>query len=349
MINKFQNISIDSIATYLPKGKISLKDLAEDFGEDSVANIIKVTGIENIRISDPSETSSDMCMRAAEELIMKAEVDKNEIGAIVFVSQTPDYVLPATSNVIQNKLDLPNETLCFDINAGCSGYIYGILQACILIETRSAKKVLVLAGDTSTKLIHPMDRSLKLVFGDAGSATLISRGDKDLYISMQTDGKGFDKLIVPHGGFRNPITPESYATTVDKDGNCRSSINLFMDGMSILEFAMNRVPKNIFSILEYSNKSIKDVDLFALHQANRFIINAIRKKMNIEDKLMPSNTRDFGNTGSASIPLLLSDILGIKKTGNLSSVVLSGFGVGLSWGSALCDISNTLIFEPINR
>jgi 3-oxoacyl-[acyl-carrier-protein] synthase-3 len=250
---KLNGIQITSISSCVPRTKIDLNNFASEFGGNEVSRIIKTTGIESVRQAGLNVTTSDLCIEAAKELIVANNIDVSEIGAIIFVSQTADYLMPQTSHIIQSKLGLSEETICFDLPIGCNGYIYGLYQSSLLISSKSCKKVLLLSGDTSTKLINDKDRSLKMVFGDGGSATLIEEGTDELSFIIYSDGSQFESLIIPDGGWRNPINESSSQLNFDSDGNGRTSSNLYMDGMAIFNFAIKRVPTLIDEILEFVN------------------------------------------------------------------------------------------------
>jgi 3-oxoacyl-[acyl-carrier-protein] synthase-3 len=342
------NIKITAITSWLPKDSLEMHSLEPEYGKTEVINIIKTTGIERSRIADVTDTSSDMCFRAAIHLLEKEQIDRKEIDGLIFVSQTPDYILPATAICLQDRLELSKDTVCLDIHYGCSGYIYGIFQAALWIQSKACRNVLVLAGDTTSRLIHPKDKSLKMVFGDCGTATLLTKGISSMGVSIHSDGSDFDRLIVPAGGFRKPVNETTSQIMYDKDNNGRTEENLFMDGMSIFNFAITNVHKDINTLIENMGWEKEDVGLFALHQANDFMVNYIRKKLKVAVEKMPTNVRNYGNTGPASIPLLLSDVCSTSKF-NLEKVIMSGFGVGLSWGSIACNMSETRFYKPINK
>lgn len=342
------NISIESVAAWLPKNKLDMRSLCSSYGDSEVANIIKATGVEKVRIADTDMTSSDMCQKAAEYLFDADSIDKSVIDGLVFVSQTSDYVLPATSICLQDRLGLSEDTVCIDIHYGCSGYIYGLFQAACWISSGMCSKVLVLAGDTTSRMINPMDKSLRMVFGDCGTATLVSRGGSSMGFHIQSDGSGADRLIVPAGGFRTPVSTETSILEYDEDHNGRTQNDLFMDGMAIFNFAITKVHKNINSLLETMQWEKDSVGLFALHQANVFMVNYIRKKLKVRAEVTPTNVTNYGNTGPATIPLLFSDLCSQGKY-DLSRVVMSGFGVGLSWGSVAADMCYTRFYNPVNK
>lgn len=343
-----QNIRIAAVTSYLPKRKFEMVSLNELYGAKEISNIINTTGIVSVRIADDDQTSSDMCFKAAQYLIQIENIDQQEIGGLVFVSQTPDYILPATSIILQNRLGFSKETVCIDIHYGCSGYIYGLFQAALWISSGACEKVLVLAGDTTSKMINPKDKSLIMVFGDCGTATLVSKGNSHIGFSICSDGSGYDRLIIPAGGFRIPRSDKTKELLIDEDNNGRTLEDLYMDGMSILSFAISNVHKNIDSLIGQMEWNKEDVKLYALHQANNFMVNYIRKKLKVNEEKVPTNIKNYGNTGPASIPLLLSDMFSSGKA-DLDKVIMSGFGVGLSWGSIACSLNNTNFYEPINK
>jgi 3-oxoacyl-[acyl-carrier-protein] synthase-3 len=344
----FNNIQIAAITSWLPENNMEMMSLQSEYGKTAVINTIRATGIERSRIADVADTSSDMCFRAAVHLLEKEQIEKTEIDGLIFVSQTPDYILPATSVCLQDKLELNTDTVCLDIHYGCSGYIYGIFQAALWIQSKACKNVMVLAGDTTSKMVHPKDKSLMLVFGDCGSATLVTEGKYSMGITMHSDGSGFDQLIVPAGGFRKPVDETTSQLMFDKNNNGRTDNNLFMDGMSVFNFTISNVHGDINALIEYMGWKKEDVDLFALHQANDFIVSHIRKKLKVPAEKVPTNVKNYGNTVPASIPLLLSDICS-TSTFNLEKVIMSGFGVGLSWGSIACNMNETRFYEPVNK
>ena len=343
-----ENVNIQAITSWLPKNVLEMSSLVSLFGERDVFNIIKATGVERARIADETMTSSDMCFNAALYLIEKEHLDLSKIDGLVFVSQTADYILPSTSNILQARLALNKSTICLDIRHGCSGYIYGIFQAALWINAGACNKVIVLAGDTSSKMINEKDRSLRMVFGDSGTATLVTKGNNNMGFSLNSDGLGYDKLIIPAGGFRLKRTTTTNNVKKDVNNNWRSLEDMYMDGAAIFDFAISNVSDDIDELIEYMDWRKGDIQLFALHQANKFMVNSIRKKMKVDIEKVPINSNNYGNTGPASIPLLLSDLL-VENNFDLRKVILSGFGVGLSWGSVACNLTETKFYKPINK
>lgn len=343
------NIGIKAVNAWLPEREVDLSTLAPLYGDVEIASIMKTTGIEKVRIADSDMTSSDMCLKSAESLFEEDGIDRSEIDGLVFVSQTTDWILPATSISLQHRLGLSRNTVCIDIHYGCSGYIYGLFQAASWIACGACKKVLVLAGDTTSRMINPKDKSLRMVFGDCGTATLVAKGEMPMGFHIQSDGSGSEKLIVPAGGFRMPISEETSELKWDNDKNGRTQNDLFMDGFAIFNFSVTEVHMNINTLIANMGWQKNDVGFYGLHQANRFMVSYVRKRLKINDSLAPINVRDYGNTGPATIPLLMSDILSKKHDYNLDKVIFSGFGVGLSWGSVATSLIDTHFYSPINK
>jgi 3-oxoacyl-[acyl-carrier-protein] synthase-3 len=342
----FKNISIFGISTVVPENVLKLETLSSVYGLEDVRKIIATTGIKEVRIADNETTASDLCYQAAQHMIEYMDIVKDQIDGLIFVSQTNDYSLPQTSNVLQSRLGLNENVFCLDIRLGCSGYIVGLFQASLLINSGACKNVLVLAGDTTSKIINPKDKSLRMVFGDAGSATFVTRGSDDIGFKIHNKGSEFSQLIVPAGGFRKPFSNLTSNEIMDQDGNVRSENDLYMNGTEIFNFAINKVPTLIDGLLETAKWSKTDVDLFLFHQANNFMVEYLRRKMKIISEKVPLGVETYGNTGPCSIPLLLSHISEQQITSE--KVIMCGFGVGLSWAGCYTNLAKTKIFKTID-
>ena len=279
----FNKINISHISSAIPANSLDLIQFSKTYGDSEVRKIMNSTGISKVRVAPDGMTSSDLCASAFTNILENDNLDPREIDAVVFVSQTPDYRLPQTSNIIQNRFGLHNGVICFDLPMGCSGYINGLLQASMLIAS-GCRKVLLMAGDTTTKLINKNDRSVSMVFGDAGSATIVEPGNNDLYINVCSDGSGSDKLIAEGGGFRLPSSDVTREVLEVEPGIFRSKDDLYMDGMAIMNFAISEVPKIIKDSLNYLNWKPEQVGCYALHQANKFMLNYLRKKNEIASR-----------------------------------------------------------------
>ena len=324
---------IKAISYYLPEKVLINEELVHEFPEWSVDKIASKVGINQRHITAEDETSADLATKAAEKLFAENSVDKNAIDFILFCTQSPDYFLPTSACVIQDKLGLPTSCGALDFNLGCSGYIYGLSLAKGLIFAGIAKNVLLLTGETYSKFIHPKDKGNRTIFGDAGSASLIS-GDGFAEIGnfeLGTDGKGANNLIVKSGGMKYREAVDDL--TFDENGNPIASDYLYMNGAEIFNFTIEAVPQLVNNTLLKNNLVLSDIHLFAFHQANKYILNFLRKKIKIEEERFYLYMSEVGNTVSSTIPILLSEAkMEEKLKGN---ILLAGFGVGYSWGGCV--------------
>lgn len=345
---EFSGLEIVGMAACVPKNSIDNfkygKALIPD--DEQLSKTISVIGIENRRVVDESICTSDLCLKASEQLLSELLIDKNDIDAVIFISQTGDYILPATSCLIQSRLGLKKEIMAFDVNLGCSGYVYGLSIAFSIASNPMINKVLLLAGDTSTKLSSKKDKSTALLFGDAGTATIIQKSDKGekSFFNLFTDGSGYEALHVKDGGFRNQTSLKSFENHTDSDDNVRNSLQLYMNGGEIFNFTLREVPKSINNLLSNSNLAVDEIDSFVFHQANKFMIDFLAKKIKIEPNKFHTSLKNFGNTSSASIPLTL---VANKSDNPYNKTLMSGFGVGLSWANCIVDLSKTKIIELV--
>ena len=329
---------IKAISYYLPEGKLTNEEIHLEFPEWDINKISSKTGILTRRISAKNEFTSDMALQAANELFVENNINKNSIDFLLLCTQSPDYFLPTTACILQDKLGLKTTIGALDFNLGCSGYVYGLGLAKGLITAGLANNVLLITSETYSKFIHPKDKSNKTIFGDAAAATLIS-GDSGLFeigdFVFGTDGSGAENLIVKNGGLRN--FHENGTDVIDEYGNVRNDNNLFMNGSEIFNFTSESVPLLTNQLLHKIKLSLEEVDLFVFHQANRYMLNHLRKKIGIpENKFFMS--MDFcGNTVSSTIPIAISEALKQGKFDGVLHCVLEGFGVGYSWGA--CNIT----------
>ncbi len=347
MCELFKKAEIKAIASILPSKEVDLEQLPIG-DEKNKKKIINTTGIKFIRKAKENRTTVDYCCEVGEYLLENQKIDRELIDGIVFVSQTPDYIMPASSCLLQNKLNLRKNLVAFDINYGCSGYVYGLFQAFLLIETGVCSNVLVFTGDTMTRHVNEKDRALMMVLGDAASVTLVGKADNDnlSMFSFYTDGAGYDKLIIPAGSNRIPIKKGVTDLLVeDEDGNSRSQENLYMNGLEIMTFSSSVVPKLIKNCLTKIDWDIRSLDKIFLHQPNKFIVNFIAKKLKLTEKEVPVYLEKIGNTGPASIPLMLS---GLYSNNSLEKVLLCGFGVGLSAASLATTMKNAKILPILD-
>lgn len=318
----------------MPASARGLADLTHRFGEQESAKIVASTGIQTRRVADDDTCASDLCRRAAERLLQELDWDPASVDVLIFVSQTPDYILPATSCVLHRKLGLSKVCAAFDINQGCSGYVYGLWVAASLLNQHQ-KRALLLVGDTITKLTGAQDRSVVPIFGDAGTASAIEwqGGSESWWFELGTDGSGEDHLKVSAGGFRNRGPAGSVDRAAGEDAPVRSDADLYMNGPEVFAFTLREVVPLIARVAKAASWSTSDVDAFVLHQANRFMLEHLAKKGGIPKDKLPLALAEFGNTSSASIPLTLVHSLGDRLAHDSLRLILSGFGVGFSWGA----------------
>lgn len=302
----------------------------------------KTTGIQSRRMATNGLCTSELCEKSANRIINDLHVDRNQIDVLIFVSQSPEYLLPANSIILQNRLHLGNHTMAFDISLGCSGYVYGLSVINSLMETGKFKYGLLLVGDISTHAQNYKDKTAYPLFGDAGTATLIEycNEDQPMHFLLNSDGSGYNAIIQPDGGIKSPITPNSFIEKEYEPGVIRTTKNLFMNGMDVFNFSIQVAPQSIKSILEKVNLTIDNIDYFVLHQANKLMNETIRKKLKIDAIKLPYSIDEFGNTSSASIPLTIIHKLRNELENSNKKLCMTGFGVGLSWATCISDFNN---------
>lgn len=328
-------IGIKSIEYVLPEKKLTNDELAQIFSDWTAEKIFTKTGIESRYIVSDGECASDLALKAANKLFESGVISPDEIDFILLATQSPDYQLPTTACILQDRLGIPQKAGALDFNLGCSAYIYGLAMAKSIINTNMAKNVLLLTAETYTKYIHPMDKSTRTIFGDAASATLICNDSHEIGdFDFGTDGSGKDALIIPSGGARLPRS-EATAKEQEDNGSIRSLDNLFMDGTEVFNFTIRVVPQSIKNILEKHNLMLDDIDLFVFHQANKFMLDFLRKKIKIPEEKFYINIQDIGNTVSSTIPIALKRAEEEGRLRKSDKVLIIGFGVGLSWGSTI--------------
>jgi len=336
---------VRGIAACVPRNEESNYDY-ELTSEKERKMFVKTTGIETRRVAEEGVTTADLCYQAAEQLIEELQWDKQEIDALVFISQSGDYILPATGILLQDRLGLPKTTMAYDVNLGCSGYIYGMAQLGSLISTGGIRKALMLVGDVSTATSSYRDKSTYLLFGDAGTATALEF-DKDaseMTFNLQSDGSGYDTIIIPEGGLRKFVSEESFKYKDHGNGMVRNGIQVALNGEKVFHFSMREVAPNIRELVENRlGKALDDFDYYVLHQANMLMNNSIRRKLKLEKEKFPNSIQRYGNTSSASIPLTIVTQLHEQLQCDVKNIILSGFGVGLSWGSVNIHADNLVI------
>jgi 3-oxoacyl-[acyl-carrier-protein] synthase-3 len=342
------NVEIKGISCCVPCKKEKNEDICFLSSEEK-EKLIASTGIETRRISSKDTCSSDLCLQAAEKLIKDLQWNKDEIDVLIFVTQTPDYILPATSCILQDRLGLKESCYTLDISLGCSGWVYGLSVLASLLSTGSIKKGLLLAGDTPSKLCSVEDKSSYPLFGDAGTATAIElrKGSKGFQFHTQTDGSGFKAIIVPNGGYRHPIDSNSLISNEISEGIKRSLLNVILDGMDIFTFGITKAPESVNQLINHFNLEREKIDYFVFHQANKFMNEKIRKKLKLPEEKVPYSLKGYGNTSSATIPLTIVTELKNSLKNARKEMIACGFGVGLSWGSVYFTADNIICSDLI--
>jgi 3-oxoacyl-[acyl-carrier-protein] synthase-3 len=339
------NVKISGIISCVPENVINNIDVKLFKNKEDAEKFISVTGIEQKRHVSNSTCTSDLCFKAAEQLIDNLNWDKKEIDVLIFVSQTPDFVAPNTSIILQDRLGLPKSCICFDVPLGCSGFVYGLSILSKFLENGSLKKGILLVGDTLSRQCSFFDKSTYPLFGDAGSATALEFSlGKIMRYYLWSDGSGFNSIIVPDGGYRNPFSEKSLQIQIDEDGNSRSGINTYMNGSEVFSFGISVVPNAMKEFSSHYNLDLELIDYVIFHQANKFMNEMIRKKLRLTSEQVPYSLTKFGNTSSATIPLTISTL---ERNVLNKSLIMCGFGVGLSLGILHAKIDQDFVNDLI--
>lgn len=346
-IINFKGIGITALSAAVPQRIIKNYEYTEYFPAEQVKEVVDKVGIFERRFADSETCSSDLCFAATEKLFEDNNIDRSEIDLLIFISQTPDYRMPATSITLQHRLGLPESCIAFDINLGCSAFLYGMSVVYSMMQSGNIRKALILDGETRSKVYSPKDRRSAFIFGDGGVAALVERNPKfgESWFSLNSDGSRADLIMIPAGGYRNMSSIETLKEkVVDEYGNIRSDEQGYMKGGDVFNFVIREIPRDIKKTLEFANKSVDDFNFFVLHQANNFINSYITKKMKLNTAKIPSSIGKYGNTSSVSVPLTIVSELKNKLNGN-NLLLLSAFGVGMTWGTAIvpfvdCKISD---------
>ena len=334
---------ISQIACHFPEKVLGNEELAELYSGWTAQSIEEKLGVRTRPIAGEDETSADLAVLAAEELFERGDCSARDIDFVIFCTEEPDYLIPPSACLIQDRLGIPQTAGAFDFNLGCSGFVYGLAMARGLIETEMAESILLLTANTYSKLINELDRASRPLFGDAAAATWIRSVDSGTCgggpligpFVFGTDGSRGDLLMVPAGGQRLPCSPETAIEYTDGNGGVRSKDQLCMQGQGIFSFAMNTVPRLVDDLLEKAGITRNDVDLFVFHQANKFMLDALRDECGIDPERFVVDLAERGNTVSSSIPIALLDSRNAGRLVPNARVMLVGFGVGLSWAGAL--------------
>ena len=323
---------------FLPQIHLDNEHIASDYNDPkwSATKIYRKTGIRSRHVVK-DELVSDLAVGAAERLFQEYGIDRNSVDFLLLCTQSPDFFLPSTSCIVQHRLGLPTSIGALDFNLGCSGFVYGLSLAQGLLSTGAASKILLIMSETYTRHIHPMDKSTRTIFGDGAAATLLNKEDIPRIgkFVLGTDGSGAPNLIVPSGGMARPRSAETMKEETDEAGNVRSMDNIYMNGPEIFSFTLRAVPDMVRHTLERNELSAEEIDLYVFHQANRFILENLRDRLEIPEERFCIDVEETGNTVSPTIPIALRNALdkGLVREG--SKVLIAGFGVGYSWGATV--------------
>ncbi|QWE14853.1 3-oxoacyl-ACP synthase III family protein [Polynucleobacter sp. AP-Sving-400A-A2] len=344
MIFEYADKYISGVLTILPKNSVNFKDELANyaFSEKQSLKLASIMGLDKRRVAIPGTCSSDLCLAGLLYLIDKKLLDRDEIDALLFVSQTPDYQMPPTSNLLHGKLGLSSNVVCLDINQGCAGFIVGLIQAFQLLDQKKVNQVVLLNVDVLSPKVSPDDRNSAPLIGDAASITIIKKNNglnAAIIASLKMDGKGAMALNIPAGLARMPYSPETEVMYRDDSGNSRSLNHLVMHGDQVFNFVMNSVPPLVREILEESGETIDSIDKFIFHQPNKFMLEKLADELSIEYAKLPSNTVGlYGNSSGATIPVTLVHNFSKQLLSETMKICFCGFGVGLAWGATILNV-----------
>lgn len=348
-IISYNNVGIKAMAAAVPSNVINNYNYDQDlFPNEEIRKVVDKVGVYERRFADENICSSDLCYAAAEKLFAdNKDIDRSEIDLLVFISQTPDYRMPATSYLLQERLHLPKSCISFDVNLGCAGFLYGLSIVYSFMEKEGIKKALLLDGETRSKVYSRKDRRTAYIFGDGAVAAVIEKDEKYgcSHFSLNSDGSRADLIMIPAGGYRRMSSPETLKEhIVDEYGNVRTDEQGYMKGADVFQFVILEIPKDIKRLMTATGEDIQTMDYYIFHQANSFINNYIAQKMKLDKTKIPWTIHKYGNTSSVSIPLTIISELKDKMSGK-KRMMLSAFGVGMAWGTAIipfvdCKISD---------
>lgn len=321
----FEGVKITGLSCAVPTHVDSVYDFSGPFGEEEVKKFIEITGVQKRHFVKEKQTNCDLCFEAAERLIAHKSYEKDSFDGIVLVTQSPDYATPATAHILHKRLGLSKNCIAFDINLGCSGFVYGLNIVSSMIKANALKRVLLCCGEAHTCLNPINDKSTSMLFGDAGSAMIVEAGNDTIRTLLKADGEGYQALIMPGVTAR---------VKVDLNNLDYDRVKSVMDGSAVFEFAIIQVPRSFKEYFKTFGGSIKNYDYCILHQANLFMLEHIRKKIKLPLEKMPISIDRYGNTSSVSIPLTIADLCQREPVKDRIHFISSGFGIGLSWGIA---------------
>lgn len=343
---KYKGVGIRAISACVPKNVSKNSELGYLIPEEEIEKTINSIGIKEKRYVDDDVTASDLCFKAAEKLIEDNNIDRNSIDMVLFLSQLPDYKIPATAPILQHRLGLPTTTAALDLSLGCSGWVYALSTAMAYASMEGINRVLLLVGETFSKFVNKMDKVDAPLYGDAGTATLVEKMDDgfESVFMLYSDGSGEDSVKIKAGGGRFKTTVENLKEHTEKDGSILSDNEVFMNGMEVFNFVMRAVPRSIKNLCAEKEIELSNVGHLILHQANQFMTDFVAKRIKYPLERVPYCLDKYGNTSSPSIPLTISSELAGKE---LTDAIVSGFGAGLSWGTAYINLAECKVSPVI--
>lgn len=345
-IIRYNHVGIRAMSACVPKKVVSNRDLGYLIPEEEIEKTISNIGIEERRIAADDVCASDLCYKAARQLMEDNHIEPNSIDVLLFMSQTGDYRIPATAPILQHRLGLSKDTCCLDLSLGCSGYVFALSTAFAYASMEGVNRVLLLDGETFSKIVNKRDKVDWPLYGDGATATLVEKGDfEPSTFILKSDGSGEDAVKIYGGGMRNRMTADSIIEKEREEGNIRSELEVYMDGMDVFNFAMSVVPKSVKDIVKVTDTTLDDIDWLVFHQANKFMTDFFVKRLKFDMNKVPYCIQKYGNTSSTSVPLtIVSELHDKMRDGD--RVVMCGFGAGLSWGTARI-VFNGCKFSPV--
>lgn len=341
----FKNIGLRAIAATVPHRVVKTASLTEYYSEEEIAKFIAATGVEERRFADSDVCASDLCYKAACQVFDETDIKREDIDALFFISQTPDYKIPGTSGILQARLGLGQDTIVYDVNMSCSGFVHGLLMAYSFLQQPQINNVMIMVGETLSKLISMRDKGTGKLLGDAGTVAVLTKGEQygDSFFSMNTEGAHLQSVILPAGGARIPSSAETMKPVEQEDGSMRSQEQINMVGDDVFSFAISRLPRDIKKLLEFAGKDIDEIDVYAFHQANNFMSNYIAKKVKANPDKILHSIQKYGNTAGTSIPLCMVENRDRIQPNN--TVLMNAIGAGFAYGTVLLNIANCKILE----
>lgn len=345
---KFKNVGIQAMTACVPANKVSTQWFLKYYTQEHIDKFVETTGITERRFADDKTCASDLCIKAAQSIFERTEIQPEEIDMLIFVTQTQDFRTPGSGVMIQDKLGLKKTTLVYDLNETCNGFIHGLIMAYTFLTAQSSiNKILLLDGDTLSKLISLRDNSTGMLLGDSSMAAVITRGEQfgNSFFSMNSDGSNIQSVITPGGGFRYRSSAETLKDVEYEDGSIRNFEQNVMQGADVFSFAVSELPRDVKRLLEFAGKSIDEIDWYAFHQANKFMTQHVARKLKADVNKTLFSIQHFGNTAGVSIPLTLT--FNRDKIKPNQSILMNAIGAGFLYGSGLINIADCNILEMV--